>query len=64
VLARFISRESHVRSGWRPIAARDVQFDSTLDQAQLTAAMTRLDQIREQLLPAEQQRIVRLLSRR
>ena len=32
-----------------------------LDEAQVTVAMTRLDQIWDRLLPAEQQRIVRLL---
>jgi hypothetical protein len=31
-----------------------VQLDSTLDQAQLTVAMTRLDAILGQLFPAEQ----------
>jgi hypothetical protein len=32
-----------------------------LDEAQVTVAMTRLDAIWDQLFPAEQQRIVRLL---
>ncbi len=34
---------------------------SNLDEAQVTVAMTRLDNIWDQLFPAEQQRIVRLL---
>lgn len=38
-----------------------VERDPTLDEAQLTVAMTRLDEIWEQLFPAEQSRIVRLL---
>lgn len=37
------------------------EHDPTMDEAQLTAAMTRLDHIWEQLFPAEQQRIVRLM---
>ncbi len=36
-------------------------LDPTLDEAQVTVAMTRLDQIWEDLFPAEQRRIVRLL---
>ncbi len=43
------------------VVARAVELDSTLDEAQVTVAMTRLDQIWDQLFPAEQQRIVRLL---
>lgn len=34
---------------------------ATLDEAQVTVAMTRLDAIWDQLFPAEQSRIVRLL---
>jgi hypothetical protein len=43
------------------IVAKAVQIDPTMDEAQVTVAMTRLDQIWDQLFPAEQQRIVRLL---
>ena len=37
------------------------RHDSTWDEAQVTVAMTRMDTVWEQLFPAEQQRIVRLL---
>jgi hypothetical protein len=37
------------------------RLDPSLDEAQVAVAMTRLDSIWEQLFPAEQQRIVRLL---
>lgn len=37
------------------------KLDSTLDEAKVTVAMTRLDAIWDQLFPAEQSRIVRLL---
>jgi site-specific DNA recombinase len=43
------------------ISGGTVRLDPTLDEAQVTVAMTRLDAIWEQLFPAEQQRIVRLL---
>ena len=39
-------------------------LDSTLDAAQVTVAMTQVDQVWEQLFPAEQQRLVRLLVER
>ncbi|MEI7038321.1 recombinase family protein, partial [Fulvimonas yonginensis] len=38
-----------------------IELDPTLDEAQVTVAMTRLDAIWDQLFPAEQTRIVRLL---
>jgi site-specific DNA recombinase len=40
---------------------RAVELAPTLDEAQVTVAMTRLDEIWGQVFPAEQQRIVRLL---
>ena len=40
---------------------RAVRLDLSLDEAQVAVAMIRLDAIWEQLIPAEQQRIVRLL---
>lgn len=43
------------------MVARAVEFDPTLDEAQVTVAMTQLDQVWDQLFPAEQQRTVRLL---
>ncbi len=43
------------------IVAKAVKFDSTLDEAKIAVAMTRLDVIWDQLFPAEQSRIVRLL---
>jgi site-specific DNA recombinase len=43
------------------VTERAVRLDPALDEAQVTVAMTRLDAIWEQLFPAEQQRIVRLL---
>ena len=43
------------------VTERAVRLDPSLDEAQVTVAMTRLDAIWEQLFPAEQQRIVRLL---
>jgi site-specific DNA recombinase len=43
------------------VTERAVGLYPVLDEAQVTVAMIRLDSIREQLFPAEQQRIVRLL---
>lgn len=43
------------------VVGRATELDPTLDEAQVTVAMTRLDQIWDQLFPPEQQRIVRLL---
>ena len=37
------------------------KLDPTLDEAKVTVAMTRLDAVWDQLFPAEQTRIVRLL---
>ncbi len=42
-------------------ARRAVRLDPTLDEAQVTVAMTRMDEIWEQLFPDEQARIVKLL---
>lgn len=39
----------------------EIKLDPTLDEAKVTVAMTRIDVISDQLLPAEQTRIVRLL---
>ena len=55
----------HLRS---PDVVRDVlpqaqQYDPTLDEAIVTVAMKRLDDVWDQLFPAEQMRIVRLLVR-
>jgi site-specific DNA recombinase len=41
-----------------------VALDPTLDEAQVTVAMTQVDRVWEQLFPAEQQRLVRLLVER
>ncbi|SDZ13808.1 hypothetical protein [Nitrosomonas sp. Nm58] len=41
-----------------------VKLDPALDEAKVTVAMTRLDAIWEQLFPAEQTRIVKLLVER
>ena len=38
-----------------------IELDPTLDEALVTVAMTQVDQVWEQLFPAEQQRLVRLL---
>ncbi|MGD9888454.1 MAG: hypothetical protein AB7S56_04200 [Halothiobacillaceae bacterium] len=38
-----------------------IKLDPTMDEAKITVAMTRLDAIWDQLFPAEQSRIVRLL---
>jgi site-specific DNA recombinase len=43
------------------VVGKAVELDATLDEAQVTVAMIRLDAIWDQLFPAEQQRIVRLL---
>jgi site-specific DNA recombinase len=43
------------------VSERATRLDPSLDEAQVTVAMTRLEGIWEQLFPAEQQRIVRLL---
>ena len=55
----------HLRS---PDVVRDVlpqaqKYDPTLDEAVVTVAMKRLDDVWDQLFPAEQMRIVRLLVR-
>jgi len=47
---------------WAPgmvgnVVNRAVELDSTLDEAEVTVAMIRLDRIWEQLCPAEQQRM-------
>jgi len=42
-------------------ARRVVRLDPTLDEAQVTVAMTRMDETWEQLFPDEQARIVKLL---
>ncbi len=41
-----------------------ISLDPTLDAAQVTVAMTQVDRVWEQLFPAEQQRLVRLLVER
>jgi site-specific DNA recombinase len=41
-----------------------VALDPSLDEAQVTVAMTQVDRVWEQLFPAEQQRLVRLLVER
>jgi site-specific DNA recombinase len=46
------------------VTERAVRLDPALDEAQVTVAKTRLDSVWEQLFPAEQQRIVRLLIER
>jgi hypothetical protein len=43
------------------VTERAVRLDPSLDEAQVTVAMTQLDSVWEKLFPAEQQRIVRLL---
>lgn len=43
------------------IVPKAVALDATLDEAKVTVALTKLDAIWEQLFPAEQTRIVRLL---
>lgn len=43
------------------IVPQAIKLDPTLDEAKVTVAMTRLDAIWDQLFPAEQGRIVRLL---
>ena len=43
------------------ILPRAIKLDPTLDEAKVTVAMTRLDAIWDQLFPAEQTRIVKLL---
>jgi len=42
-------------------ARRAVRLDPTLDEAQVTVAMMRMDKVWEQLFPDEQARIVKLL---
>jgi site-specific DNA recombinase len=46
------------------VAEHAVRLDPALDEVQVAVAMTRLDAIWEQIFPAEQQRIVRLLIER
>lgn len=43
------------------VVVRAVELDATLDEARVAVAMTRLDQVWDQLFPVEQIRIVRLL---
>ena len=46
------------------VMPRTTQLDPDLDEAKITVALTQLDQVWEQLFPAEQARIVRLLVER
>ena len=46
------------------IVPQAIALDPTLDEAQVTVAMTQVDRVWEQLFPAEQQRLVRLLVER
>jgi len=46
------------------IVPQALALDPTLDEAQVTVAMTQVDRVWEQLFPAEQQRLVRLLVER
>ena len=48
----------------RDVIPLAIDLDPTLDEAKVTVAMTRLDVIWDQLFPAEQTRIVRLLVER
>jgi hypothetical protein len=41
-----------------------VALDPTLDEAKVTVAMTQVDRVWDQLFPAEQERLVRLLVER
>ncbi len=43
------------------VLSQAIKLHPTLDEAKVTVAMTRLDAIWDQLFPAEQTRIVRLL---
>jgi hypothetical protein len=43
------------------VLPRAIELDPSLDEAKVTVAMTRLDTIWDQLFPAEQTRIVKLL---
>lgn len=43
------------------VLPRAIELDPSLDEAKVTVAMTRLDVIWDQLFPAEQTRIVKLL---
>lgn len=45
----------------KEVLPQAIKLDPTLDEAKVTVAMTRLDAIWEQLFPAEQARIVKLL---
>lgn len=46
------------------VVPQAVALDPTLDEAQVTVAMTQVDRIWAQLFPAEQQRLVRMLVER
>ena len=73
-LPRFAGRRTGI-GGARPVARHPacpefysatccrqaIKLDPTLDEAKITVAMTRLDAIWDQLFPAEQTRIVKLL---
>nr|WP_281723016.1 recombinase family protein [Nitrosomonas nitrosa] len=48
----------------REVLPQAIKLDPTLDEAKVNVAMTRLDAIWEQLFPAEQARIVKLLVER
>ena len=48
------------RTCW-PTSCRAVKLDPSLDEAKVTVAMTRIDAIWDQLFPAEQSRIFKLL---
>ena len=48
----------------REVAPRAIALDATLDEARVSVVMSRLEQVWDQLFPAEQHRIVRLMVER
>ena len=45
----------------RGVVAKAIAFDSSIDEAKVTVAMLKLDQIWDQLFPPEQTRIIKLM---
>jgi hypothetical protein len=45
----------------RGVVAKAIAFDASIDEAKVTVAMLKLDQIWDQLFPPEQTRIIKLM---
>ena len=60
-MLELLRRVLHAPDMVAGVTERAVRLDPSLDEAQVTVAMTRLEAIWDKLFPVEQQRTVRLL---